>query len=107
MASELARIEKMTVVAGHIVAGVREERVKPSGHRVTAGPLAAMLCPRTKEGIRLAEEIRPWVMRTCAAAGLPVETGFLYCRDIVANVHLLEEYARLGYDLMLEDADAG
>ena len=102
--SELARIEKMTIVADHIVAGVREGRVKASGRRVSAGPLAAMLCPRTTEGIRRAEEIRPWVMRTCAAAGLPVEAGFLYCRDIVANVHLPEEYAPIGYELMLEDA---
>ena len=103
MASELARIEKMTVP--HIVAGSRAgEAVGPPGHRRASRRDAV---PAAKEGIRLAEEIRPWVMRTCAAAGLPVETGFLYCRDIVANVHLLEEYARLGYDLMLEDADAG
>ena len=81
--------------------------MKPSGHRVTAGPLAAMVCPRTKEGIRRAEEIRPWVMRTCAAAGLPVETGHIYCRDIVAEVHLLKEYAQMGYDLMFEAVDAG
>ena len=104
---DLARIERMTAAATQIADGVKKGLILSSGYRVGARQLAAMLCPRTKDGLRKAEEIRPWVLKACAAAGLRVVMGHIYCRDIVADVQQLEEYAQCGYDLMFEEADAG
>ena len=101
------RLEQLAIAADYIAEGVREGRVRASEHRIGAQQLASMVFPRTAEGIKRSETIRPWVMRACAAAGLPVNNSRILCREVVEGVGQLKEYAGIGYTVMAENLDAG
>ena len=98
----MIELQEMCWAAFPVVDAVDNGRIKRSGHHVSAFGLAGMACGRTAEGQKEAVQIRPWVMKAVAAAGLPVDRSYIICRDLVDGVEELRAFADEGFALLKE-----